>query len=197
MKKDNITLEGPTEELVNEYITKFLNNTEKRFRHYPFQEKAILKIKEEFPKNNDIIEILLKVGILNSFYSTNIFKPFSVAENILKLNIDERLSKGDPSLVRDIAKTEISGKKKNFYSFATKYCSIHNPKDYPIYDSYIEWILIKYKKQYGFDKFVKKDLRDYHSFIKILKKFQEFFGLQKFTFKQIDQFLWMYAKYKK
>jgi hypothetical protein len=194
MAKEEIKLQKPTEKLVEGYINKFMNESEERFRHYPFQEKAVMKIKEKFPRNDNIIEILLKVGILNSFYSTNIFKPFAVAERILKLDIDERLIRKDLSLINDISKNKISGKDKNFYSFATKYCSMHNPEVYPIYDSYIEWILMRYKRQYSFYDFNKEDLKDYSKFIEILKKFQEFFNLGKFSFKQIDQFLWGYAK---
>lgn len=29
----------------------------------------------------------------------------------------------------------------NFYSFASKYCSHHNPLDYPIYDIYVDEVL--------------------------------------------------------
>lgn len=41
-------------------------------------------------------------------------------------------------LVPDMQKVEINGVVKNFYSFATKYCSHHNPLDYTIYDSYVD-----------------------------------------------------------
>ncbi len=194
MKKEKILLQKPTEKLVKEYINKFSNSSEERFRHYPYQEKAVVEIRKKFPNNTNIIEILLKVGILNSFYSTNIFKPFAVAERILKLKIDERLNKGDISLIKDIAKNNISGKNKNFYSFATKYCSMHNPEEYPMYDSYLEWILCLYNKQYEFYRFNKEDLRDYKKFKEILERFKVFFELEKFSFKEIDEFLWMYSK---
>ena len=189
-----ITIQKPTKELVKNYINKFLENSDDKFRHYQYQEKAVIKIKDEFPNNKEIIDILLKVGILNSFYSTNIFKPFSVAERILNLDIDRRLEEGDESLVKEIADNKIAGKNKNFYSFATKYCNMHNPKDYPIYDSYIKWILKLYNKQYNFYKFKNDELKDYKKFKEILKKFKEFFGLEDFSFKEIDQFLWTYAK---
>ena len=192
--KEEIILQRPTEDFVKKYINKFLNNNENKFKHYPYQEKAVMKLRKEFPNNNQIIEILLKVGILNSFYSTNIFKPFAVAERILQLSIDEKLKKGEILLVHEIAKNKISGKNFYFYSFATKYCSMHNPEAYPIYDSYIGWILYLYKKQHSFCEFGRKDLKDYKKFKEILKKFTEFFRLGEFSFKEIDQFLWTYAK---
>jgi len=188
-----INLKKPTKDLVRNYIDKFTNPPKEKFKHYPYQEKAVIKLKEEFPNNIELVEILLKVGILNSFYSTSIFKPFAVAQRILDLNIDKRLKQGDPSLIKEIASNTISGKKKNFYSFATKYCSMHNPEAYPIYDSYIEWLLLLYKKQYGFSDFKREDLKKYEKFIEIIKEFQKFFNLN-FSPKEIDQFLWMYAK---
>ena len=42
--------------------------------------------------NTDICEILLKVSVLNDFYSTNIFGTYKVAENIQNLKIDEAFS---------------------------------------------------------------------------------------------------------
>ncbi|WP_297244787.1 hypothetical protein [uncultured Brachyspira sp.] len=61
------------------------------------------------PNNKDISSILIKAATLNDFYSTNIFKIFDVAKHIESLNhnkpsIDERLNKGDVSLVDDIKK---------------------------------------------------------------------------------------------
>jgi len=193
MKKE-INIEKPTEEFARKYIERFSDNSNGKIRHYPFQEKAVVKIRHIFPKNIDITEILLKVGILNSFYSTNIFKPFAVAEHIRDLDIDEKLEKGDLSIINDIAENKISGKNKRFYSFATKYCSMHNPEKYPIYDSYIGWILNLYKKQFKFSNFKIDELRDYGMFKKVLQEFKTFFGLEKLTFKELDQFLWMYAK---
>ena len=74
-------------------------------------------------------DILLKVAALNDFYSTNIFSVYPVAKHILSLNIDDRLMTGDVALVSDIQKVTINGVEKNFYSFATKYCSHHRPLD--------------------------------------------------------------------
>lgn len=98
--------------------------------------------KELCPKNTELKHILLKCASLNDFYSTNIFSVYPVAKHILSLkNIDERLKSYDPLLVSEIQKVSISDVEKNFYSFASKYCSHHNPNDYPIYDSYVDEVL--------------------------------------------------------
>lgn len=93
------------------------------------------------PDNEDMSAVLLKVSVLNDFYSTNIFKVYPVAKRILSLHIDDRLQHGDSTLVDDIKEVMISGKTRNHYSFATKYCSHHKPLDYPIYDSYVDEVL--------------------------------------------------------
>lgn len=109
---------------------------------YRLQEDALDRLFFNLcPYNEDISAILLKVSVLNDFYSTNIFKVFPVAKRILSLHIDDRLQHGDGTLVDDIKKVIISGRTLNFYSFATKYCSHHKPLDFPIYDSYVDEVL--------------------------------------------------------
>ena len=81
------------------------------------------------PSNEEISDILLKVATLNDFYSTNIFSVYPVAEHILSLKIDERLRQGDVTLVNEIQNVTINGVTRKFYSFSTKYCSHHNPKN--------------------------------------------------------------------
>ena len=74
-----------------------------------------------YPNNNDISEVLLKVNILNDFYSTNIFNTYKVAEYIVSLNIDKKLKAKDLSVVNDIADKTKNGINRNIYSFALFY----------------------------------------------------------------------------
>jgi len=142
-----------------------------------------------------IEDALVKVCTLNDFYSTNIFQPFVVAKHIVKLNIDSRLHKSDPTLVTDIANIVMgNGNKKYLYSFATKYCSHHKPLDYLIFDNYVEKILIHFRKQYGFMDFTKDDIKNYPKFKKIITDFQSYFGLENFSIKDIDRCLWQAGK---
>ena len=62
----------------------------------------------------------------------------------------------DETLVNDIAKVNINGKEKYFYSFATKYCSHHYPTVFPIYDSYVEKVLLHFNKKDKFYEFRKE-----------------------------------------
>lgn len=163
--------------------------------NYVLQEKSLDKLFfHTYPLNTKIEDILIKVSSLNDFYSTNIYSVFPVAKHILDLNIDKRLNENDVTLVNELAKVEISGKRKNFYSFASKYCSHHNPTEYPIYDSYVDKILNYFKKKDKFAKFKKNDLKDYKVFKEILIKFKKFYDIDEYNLKDIDRYLWQLGK---
>ncbi len=180
----------PTKKEVEKYLKKWDS-----LENYVLQEKSLNKLFfKTYPNNKDISDILIKASSLNDFYSTNIFSIFTVAKHIYELNIDTRLKKGDTTLVNDIAKIKIKGKKKNFYSFATKYCSHHFPEIYPIYDNYVEKVLMYFKKKDRFYNFKKADLKDYTQYKDILISFREFYKIEEYNLKDIDRYLWQVGK---
>lgn len=162
--------------------------------NYVAQESSLRKLfTKTYPRNESMDDILIKVCSLNDFYSTNIFDPFRVAKHILDLKIDEKLEKIDIEIVNQIAKVKMNGDKiKNFYSFATKYCSHHKPQEYPIYDSYVEKILIHFKND--FCRFHKDELKHYTRYKDILLEFRRYYKLEKYDLKQIDKYLWQAGK---
>lgn len=149
---------------------------------------------ETYPHNTDISEILVKASALNTFSSTNIFSILPVAKHILELDIDERLRRGDERLVNEIAHVDMEGTKRNFYSFATKYCSHHYPNLYPIYDSYVEKVLVALMKKDSFSRFVRRDLKDYGKFKAVIIDFRNFYCLDEFSLKEIDRYLWQIGR---
>lgn len=162
---------------------------------YVAQENAIDKLfYGEFNSNDNLQNILIKCSVLNDFYSTNIFKIYPVAKHILALNIDARLKEGDATLVDDIARIKINDKDKNFYSFASKYCSHHNQLEYPIYDSYVHKVLIYFKAVDGFYEFNETDLKKYSEFKNALIHFRSFYKLDKYNLKELDKYLWQFGK---
>ena len=178
----------------NSEVEKYLKKWD-TLENYRLQEDSLDKLFfNTYPNNNDINDILIKASSLNDFYSTNIFSIFPVAKHILNLNIDTKLKNSDESLVNDIAKINISGKDKFFYSFATKYCSHHNPTEFPIYDSFVEKILLHFKKEDKFSIFKKEDLKDYEKFKEILKVFKKYYDIDKYDLKDIDKYLWQLGK---
>ncbi len=119
---------------------------------------------------------------------------YPVAKHIRSLDIDDRLQVGDVTLVNDVMQVMIDGKQKNFYSFATKYCSHHNQLSYPIYDSYVEKVLVYFRDKDGFSVFATPELKDYTKFKAILIEFGKFYGLEQYNLKQIDKYIWQLGK---
>ena len=186
-----INLEKPSAKQVKHYLAKH-----ETLENYVLQEKALEKLFNLFPHNTDINDILLKSSTLNDFYSTNIFNTYAVAKHILAIpNLDNRSKQGDISLVDEIKEVTMSdGKKRDFYSFATKYCSHHNPNFFPIYDSYVDKILVALNKVYPFSTFKHKELKNYQRFNEVLLDFNKTFGLDNFSLKDLDTYLWLLGK---
>lgn len=188
-------LEKPTNLLVAKYIEKFNNDD----RYYP-ADQAIIKLFNALPENKTLEDVLLKISVLNDMYSTNIFATYRLAIHILGLNIDQKLQNGDPNAVTQIASghgiTTKNGTELNFYSFATKYCNWHNRDAYAIFDSFVEKVLIAYKKQDHFSEFRNSDLKDFSKFKQTIQDFIGFYTLTDYNLKEIDKFLWIYGKEK-
>lgn len=162
---------------------------------YKLQESALNQLFTEFcPGNENASHVILKVSALNDFYSTNIFSTHPVAEHIIKLNISNRLAAGDPNLVNELALVTISGKKRNFYSFASKYCSHHNPEDFPIYDSYVDKMLRYFRRIDKFERFRNSALKSYPEFKALIEAFRMYYNLTDFTLREIDIYLWLAGK---
>lgn len=190
-KRDDIP--RPSTEEVEKYLSRW-----DVLENYALQESALNKLfAHTYPKNTDLDDVAVKAAALNAFYGTNIFDIFRVARHILALDIDKRLHSGDAQLVADIADVQMAnGKHKRFYSFASKYCSHHNPNDYPIYDSYVDRLLRYFRDVDTFSKFKNDELKNYAAFKRILLTFRETYQLEQYTIKQIDQYLWQLGKEK-
>ncbi len=172
-----------------EYVERRLGEVNRDSR-FTGVERAVEMVFQQWSLNVDDDEVLIKVVVLNRLYSTNIYDPYTIASHITTLDIDDRLMAGDPQLVPDIGKVPLGGKKTYFLSFATKYCSWHQPMKFQIFDSYVEWILWKYKKQFGFADFYKYQLREYPVFVSVIEQFVSRFGLEVVNRKDLDKFLW-------
>lgn len=184
----------PTMEAVEEYLVKWQNLSD-----YKEQEDALYHLFcNTYLSNTNLSEVLIKCSVLNDFYSTGIFKIYQMAKHIVRLNIDNRLKNGDPELVNDISRGHgiilKTGREPHFFSFASKYCSHHNPAKFPIYDSYVEKLLMHFSKVDRFYLFKKEELRNYVVFKKVINEFRKFYQLQEFSLKQIDQYLWQFGK---
>ena len=78
------------------------------------------------------------------------------------------------------------------YSFATKVFSFIDRDNYPILDSYVVTMLEAYNC-YNYGMISKSKWGNYNEYKKNYNKFVNKFNLKK-NFKEIDKFLWTYAK---
>ena len=186
-----INIPTPNKKIMEEYLNKWDNLEE----HYVWQESSLDKLfHKDYKYNTDLNEILIKCSCLNDFYSTNIFSIYPIAKKIFELNIDKRLKEGDPTLVNDIAHITINDKEKYFYSFASKYCSHHNNIEFPIYDYFVDRMLMYFKKKDKFSSFTQADLKDYVKFKKILIEFKKYYNIDEYNLRDIDKYLWIAGK---
>lgn len=121
---------------------------------YVFTEQALQEVFNYYLDHKNIQGVVAKIALLDRLYSTNLDKGVKdiveFAKKISNINdIDCRLSVGDLSLVNEIANLITT---KRPFSFATKYCCLHNmfvyeKDDYSIVDSHIKKMVPKYTKQ--------------------------------------------------
>ena len=96
--------------------------------------------------------------------------------------------------MEEVAVVRLGARRRRNYSFATKYCSWHAPRHYPIYDSLVERMLWTYKQSTGFQDFARQDLQRYPTFREVIDAFRTHFGLLEFSYKELDKFLWKHAR---
>ena len=181
-----------------------------QLRSYELQEKILQHLVTEYTDHTVPEAVDLKAKLLNLFYSTGIQAMNVMVNKILGVaNIDSRLKKGDLNLVADIAVIQLSdGKKRNNYSFATKYCALHQPDKYPIYDSIVANVLLyllknnkippytlRGKKQAENDTCknigeYEKALHDYPYYVKVYDSFCRTYNLSSLSYRDVDFYIW-------
>jgi hypothetical protein len=151
-------------------------------------EEALGQLRAQFPHNAETSHVLLKVLVLNQLYNTRInnidVEPLAV--HIAGLGIDALLGQGLPDAVGLITNCP---NLRRYLSFASKFCSWHNPAAYPIYDGNARACLWAYKKQDQFAEFHLQDLWYYEKFRVAVVAFSNHYGLNYFNFRQLDKFL--------
>lgn len=180
---------APTRQLIEKSLKAF-----RLTERYRIADQAIATLFLAFPQNKRLDDILLKVSILNDLYSTNIYSTFEMARHIRRLDIDRHLRNHSPDIVTRIADVTFSGKPRPLYSFATKYCSWHDPQNYPIFDGFVERMLLAYRDRDDFADFSKADLREYSLYKEVLERFRSHYGLRSFSFREIDKTLWLLGR---
>jgi hypothetical protein len=180
-------LPTPTLEFVNTECDEF--DQESRL-----VEGALGQLWKQFPRNTETPHVLLKVLVLNKLYSTRVndndVDP--LARHITGLAIDKHLDQllDQGSLDAVFLITDCPNLKQ-YLSFASKFCSWHNPTAYPIYDGDVRECLWSYQKQDPFAEFQNKgDLYYYRKLVDTVIAFRNHYGLNSLSFKQLDKFMW-------
>lgn len=188
----------PTAERVREACGKFDRENED-------VEAALTELFRQYPRNVDLSHVLLKVSAVNTFYSTRIYLYSSKVPDLLDLathihenaeSIDAGLAAGTCHTVDLVGEIEVAPKgKRNYFSFASKYCSWHNQNEYPIWDSNVARYLGRLRKETGFaPEFNIHGHWKYPAFRAAMDDFKKTYELGEFSFKQIDKFLWCHGE---
>jgi hypothetical protein len=189
---NKVKLDRPTPELVDAAREKFDKEDEA-------VEQGLKELFAQFPSNTKLAHVLIKVAALNTLYSTNIFAVRKVALAICAKGqeIDDMIAKAIPEVVEMVARVNVGAEQKGRYnySFATKYCSWHNSEQYPIWDSRVDRYLYHLQKQDSFAPAFKKHdyIWTYSNFREVVIAFRRHFGLEQFSFKELDKFMYEYG----
>ena len=142
-----------------------------------------------YPNNEKVQDVLLKVITINTLYHARVLDIDLqlIAAHLARSKLDTRLNQGDPTVVSTIY--ECPGARHHYFSFATKYCSWHNPEAYSIYDGNVWQTLAAYRKQ-GMFAFKTSEWSTYEGFLAVVKRFRSSFQLDNHSLKPIDKFLW-------
>jgi hypothetical protein len=168
-------------------------------------EQALTELFKQYPGNDVLLHVLLKIVTLNTLYSTRIHLYSEKVPDLMDVarhihqnaqDIDSALAAGLPEIVDRIARVKAAGKQDRYYfSFATKYCSWHKPEFYPIWDSRVDKYVHCLKTEPCFAEFFNtgEDYWSYPEFRRLITVFRDRYGLHSFSFKQIDKFLYSYG----
>lgn len=154
-----------------------------------------------YPHNDNHGHVQLKVAALNTLYGAGVLAVYDVARHIYQQapEIDAGLKIGAPEVVDRIAKghnvrSRKTGKEIHFWSFASKYCSFHNPTSYPLWDSRVCTYLSSLRKT-EYAEFAHPDVWErYADFTSLMDRFRTQAKLELFTFREIDHFLFKYGE---
>ena len=183
---------SPSTEEVKKYLKQWEDEEE-----YRDSEKSLSKLFLN-SSNNSLDEIIVKVCALDVVFSAQVGRWFfDVSKHIKNYDFDTKFKDKEFDVnkfaiieVKDIKNDKT--KNRNFYSFATKYCSHHNSEDYPIYDFYVDEVL-----QYFMGEKLnlkKTSLKKYPIFVDTLKVFREEYHLEVFKLREIDKYIWLLGK---
>jgi hypothetical protein len=146
------------------------------------------------PANKTAEDIRMKVSALSDDMDIKQLPSYDLmVDHILKLNIDDRLNKGDLTLVEDIASLKVNGVVYHLLHFASLYCCLHKPDSFPIYSDQHHDFYRKYIKHFNLSLDPEK-LTSYQVFATALNDLVTRAGVKgKMNYIHMRKFGWLYA----
>ncbi|MBQ9546621.1 MAG: hypothetical protein IJU90_04985 [Bacteroidales bacterium] len=177
---------------IDDFLSKLYSS--KAFQAY--KEQEVWSFFDHHPISNNEEIVKYKIYLLNRSYKTRVPKEDALKAICSLKGLDEKIEEGCSDAVSMIvnALEEVRGKK--YYSFATKYCAMQNPKEFPIYDSVVAGIFETMLKRKmiivdSIENTTKEPLKDYCNYKKIYDSFIQQFGVGKeHKYRGIDLYLW-------
>ena len=125
-------------------------------KKYGLENELIEKALKNNPLNIDDSIVAMKVSLIDITNGTNLSRNlgkegglYKLSQKIIESNFDERVKRGDLTIVNELARWTKQNLNKNLFSFISKYCLYHNiysynRDDYAILDSVLCDNLHKY-----------------------------------------------------
>lgn len=153
-----------------------------------------LDLFEKKPLNKDVEDIRTKVSAVNDTDLRHLDAEDPMIAHILKLDIDDRLNRGDLTVVEDIAQLTLKGQPQNLLHFASVYCNYHKPYTFPIYSEQFH----DFYKKYIIENKLPLDpekLNTYPVFTQALNHLNQSLGVDKnLNYLHQRKFAWLYAE---
>lgn len=155
-------------------------------------ESTLRELIATYPGNKRVEHVLTKVITINALYHARVLDvdlhPLAVHISGIQ-DLDAKLKRGDPEAVDAIWMSQ--GTRKHYFSFATKYCSWHNQQSFAIYDLNMWEALRAYRSELAGFRFRDSECKDYACFHAIVERFRTAYGLESYSLRDIDKFLWL------
>lgn len=153
-----------------------------------------LELFAKTPSNKTEDDIRMKISsISDDMEIKQLPNTDDLIKHILALHMDDRLNKGDLTLVDDIARVTINGIPYNLLHFASLYCTLHKPNVFPIYSDQHHDFYRKYIKHFNLPLDPAK-LTTYPVFAAALDDLITRTGVKgKMNFIHMRKFGWLYA----
>lgn len=164
--------------------------------YYELGMSALLSINN---KNIDKGLIFAKCVYINSAYSTHILLSDlrTITDAIFNESEFDNWLYNDPDTTKAVNFIREIIKDKDYYSFATKYCALHDGSRFPIRDKLSLKALKSYQKRDDFcsnKKAFTSDLCNYGEYIKAYDEFIKSYNLQGLSYREVDKYLWTFSK---